>query len=129
MDKIVACWHHGSEERLKKCLREGYCDLHPVAEKCPKGRMSAEAFFYGKLRLRINDPVRFSVKGRIVATGIIASAPYDFFERTGRNPIDPKWPGAVNIEKFDDTKWLGLDTNQRCVDPAGKFGSHRLKDC
>jgi len=60
----------------------------------------------------------------IVATGTIASRPYDFERHREIKPVDPHWPGAVDI---DDVEWL--NGNERCVEPSGSFGSHRLRDC
>lgn len=114
-DKVVACWHHGNESRLTKCLEEGYCDLHPLAKYCPPGRMSAEFWFDKKMKLKVGDLVRFCVEKRtIVATGQIASVPY-----MTANPINPNWPGAVRIEKV---KWK---REGYCSSLPG-LGSHRL---
>lgn len=111
----VACWHHGNENRLKKCLGDGYCDLHPLAKECPRKRMSAEDWFHNKMKLKIGDRVRFRVEGRrIVASGEIRSEPF-----TNPRPVDPHWPGAVLI---GDVVWF-----QGGVCPSWPLrGSHRI---
>lgn len=115
MHGIVACWHHGNEDRLRKCLQNGYCDLHPLAAECPAGRMSAEYWFHKRMKLKIGELVRFCVeKRKIVASGEIRSEPYK-----NNQPIDPNWPGAVRIEKV---KWA---YEGYCSSPP-PFGSHRL---
>lgn len=121
MDEVVACWHHGNENRLRKCLVNGYCDLHPLAAKCPKGRMSAEFWFHKKMKLKIGDRVRFCVERRkIVGTGEIESKPYDLLERRGIQPINPNWPGAVDIV---DVQW----ENGGYCPSLPRRGSHSFK--
>lgn len=119
---IVGCWHHGNLERLRQCLDQGYCDLHPLAENCPKGRMSAERWYHSKMKLEIGDRVRFCVeKRKIVATGEIASEPYDLSLKKGIEPIDPDWSGAVDIINI---VWSDAD---HCPSPP-VLGSHRIKN-
>jgi len=116
MANVVACWHHGSEYRLKECLAKGYCDLHPLAAECPKGRMSAERWYHGKMKLKKGDWVRFCVeKRKIVAIGKIASEPYKCAQ-----PIDASWPSAVDITSV---MW---ENGGYCASPP-RLGSHRLE--
>jgi hypothetical protein len=118
MGRIVACWHHGDEDRLRKCLNNGYCDLHPLAAECPKGRMSAESWFHKKMKLKIGERVRFCVKRKIVASGEIRSEPY-----RNHQPVGQHWPGAVRIENIE---WS--DEGQCSLPPKRRqFGSHRLE--
>jgi len=106
----VVCWHHGDRRRLEKCLANNYCDLHPL------GRASN---WWNKLRLKIGDIVRFSVKGEVVAYGKILSEPYDLVSRKGIPPVDKSWPGAVDIGEI---QWR---QGGNCPSPP-REGSHRL---
>jgi hypothetical protein len=108
----VVCWHHGDEKRLRQCLDLKYCDLyHPLDESCLK--------WWKKLRLEVGSTVRFCVKGNVVAFGIIKSEPYDLASIKQIEPVDPKWPGAVDIEEIP---WHGKES----CDSIPQFGSHRL---
>jgi len=105
------CWHHGEEGRLRQCLDNGYCDIHPLGACCSK--------WWKGHKLKRGDRVRFSVKGKVVAFGTIQSEPYDLFAEKGIEPVDPKWLGAVDI---GDIYWRdGGD----CSSPPRR-GSHRL---
>lgn len=105
-DQPNFCWHHGDEGRLRQCLDNGYCDLWPPPS-CFR--------WWKRHGLKKGDPVRFSVKGEVVAFGTIQSEePYERIR-----PVDPEWPGAVDI---GDICWRdGGD----CRRPP-RFGSHRL---
>jgi hypothetical protein len=108
----VVCWHHGDEKRLRQCLDLKYCDLyHPLDKRCLQ--------WWNKLRLKIGDMVRFCVKGRIVALGIIKSEPYDLASKKQIKPVDSKWSGAVDIEEIP---WHGKES----CDSTPRWGSHRL---
>jgi len=97
------CWHHGDLERLRQCLAKNYCDLYPLGARCSK--------WWKKLGPKKGDRVQFSVKGKVVACGTIQSEPYDLFAEKGIEPVDPEWPGAVDIgdicwrDKGDCSSW------------------------
>jgi len=84
--------------------------------------MSAEYWYHSKMKLKIGDRVRFCAeKRKIVATGEIASEPYDLFQDKEIEPIDPGWPGAVDIINI---VWSDAD---HCPSPPVP-GSHRIKN-
>jgi hypothetical protein len=108
----VLCWHHRDSERLRKCLKNGYCDFYPIGTSHPK---------WNKL-IKVGDMVQFCVKRQIVAVGIIQSEPYDLSEKRKIQPVDKKWPGAVNIGNI-----RFIDEGRTCSFPPG-LGSHRIKE-
>jgi hypothetical protein len=104
------CWHHGNLKRLRQCLDKNYCDLRG-------GELGIR--WYKRHRLYEGMPVRFSVRGKVVAFGRIQGKPYDLATERKIQPMDPKWPGAVDI---GDVCWRdGGD----CSSPP-RWGSHRL---
>ena len=107
----VFCWHHGDYQRLRVCLEKGYCDLYPIGSRCSN--------WWNKLKVKVGDKVRFSVKGKIVAVGIIQSEPYDLAEKRKIQPVDTEWSGAVNIE---NVRFLDGGT----CSSTPRVGSHRL---
>ena len=107
----VFCWHHGDLQRLHLCLEKGYCDLYPIGPRCSK--------WWNKLKVKVGDEVRFSVKGKIVAVGRIQSEPYDLSKIRKIQPVHPDWPGAVDIE---NVKFLDGGT----CSSTPRVGSHRL---
>ena len=107
----VVCWHHGDLERLQQCLAKNYCDLYGLA--------TGGSNWWRKLGLNVGHRVRFSVKGKVVASGKIQSEPYDLAARRKVRPVDPKWPGAVDI---GDIRWRDEGS---CSSPPA-LGSHRL---
>lgn len=110
-NKTEFCWHHGDEGRLRQCLDSGYCDLRG-------GERGIR--WYKRHGLYVEMPVRFSVKGKVRAFGTIQSEePYDVLAERGIGPVDPDWPGAVNV---GDICWRdGGDCNSN-----PEWGSHRL---
>ncbi len=108
----VLCWHHGDLQRLRMCLEKGYCDLYPIGDRCSK--------WWNKLKSEIGDTVRFSVKGNIVAVGIIQSEPYDLAKKRNIQPVAKEWSGAVDIENV-----RFLDNGGTC-NSTPRVGSHRL---
>ncbi len=107
----VVCWHHGDLQRLRWCLARNYCDLYGSV----KGSR-----WWRKLGLNVGDVIRFSVKGRVVATGGIQSDPYDLAVERGIQPVDKNWPGAVDIE---DVVWR---KDSGSCDSSLRLGSHKL---
>ncbi len=107
----VLCWHHGDLQRLRKCLKNGYCDFYPIDTIHPK---------WNKLKVKVGDTVQFCVKRKIEAVGIIQSEPYDLAEKRKIQPVNTKWPGAVDIENI---RFLHGGT----CSSTPQFGSHRLK--
>ncbi len=108
----VFCWHHADLQRLRMCLEKGYCDLYPIGDRCSK--------WWNKIKIEIGDTVRFSVKGKIVAVGIIQSEPYDLAKERNIQPIVEEWSGAVDIR---DVRFL--DNGETCTSNPRR-GSHRL---
>ena len=83
------CWHHGDLERLRQCLDKGYCDLHELEHTIR---------WYNRYGLYKGMPVRFSVRHNVCAFGNIQSKkPYDLRAEKGIEPVNPNWPGAVDI--------------------------------
>jgi len=109
--KPKVCWHHGNLARLQKCLSANYCDHYLWDQGGQK--------WWVKLGLKAGDVVQFSVKGKIVAKATVKSEPYDLKKERDITPIDPKWPGAVDVA---DVQWYEGGT---CRANA-KYGSHKL---
>ena len=107
----VVCWHHSDLQRLRQCLAENYCDLYPLGARCSK--------WWRKLGLNVGDIVRFCVRGKVIASGKIQSEPYDLAARRKLQPVDPKWPGAVDI---GDIRWRDEGS---CSSPP-RQGSHKI---
>lgn len=107
----VVCWHHGDLQRLRQCLAKNYCDLYRPGARC--------SAWWRKLGLNVGDMVRFSVKRKVVGSGRIQSDPYDLAAKTGIQPVDSKWPGAVNIENI---VWRDGGS---CGSPL-RLGNHKL---
>ncbi len=106
------CWHHRDLERLRQCLDNGYCDFWPP------GTPGYER--WNRHGLKKGDRVQFSVRRKVVACGTIQSdKPYNLFAEKGIEPVDPEWPGAVDI---GDICWRDKGD---CSSPPG-LGSHRL---
>ena len=109
-DQPEFCWHHRDVERLRQCLDKGYCDLH-------EGERGMR--WYDRHTLYVGMRVRFSVNRSVVAFGTIRSEPHDLLAEKGIEPVDPEWPGAVDI---GDICWR--DDGDCSSNP--KWGSHRL---
>lgn len=112
--KLVACWHHGDEDRLKWHLRYNRIDLYGSGEATKKGINRLDYWWNHRMRLKRDDRIQIVVKGEIVATATIAGSPEEFAE--GRRP----WQSVVplkDIELFDPPK------PARC---AHLQGSHRF---
>ena len=110
------CWHHGDRKRLLQCLDNGYCDCwHPDDSRCAR--------FH---KLQKGDRVRFSVNGSVVRFGTIQSQPNAGSKDCSVvyvriEPVDSKWPGAVNISDICE---CGPDCKNCSSTPM--FGSHWL---
>jgi hypothetical protein len=93
MEKPVACWHHGDEERLLKHLRCGRIDLYGRNEVTTKGN-NRLSHWWGKMRLENGDRIRIVVGGHVHAFATITSEPYDL-------PISEVcgvWGSAVDLK-------------------------------
>lgn len=97
MTTVVACWHHGDIDRLRKNLRRGRIDLYGRSETTVKGTNRLD-HWWNKMRLKRSDRIRIVMRGRIIAFATIGSEPYDL----PTHQVCGQWGCAVDLTDIDE---------------------------
>ncbi len=114
--EAVACWHHGSLERLFYHLAHNRIDLWGPEESTHTGQNRLQRW-WRRMRLKKGDKIRVVVKGKIVATAIINSEPWTLPPDESK----PPWGSAVDL---DSIVYYNPPEPADC--PGSGYGSHRL---